>query len=382
MLPEVQCIPKSSASRSAPLILSSCQEIGTTVRIFTGDDPPNQFDRVHREADHEHLQWDDEYLSALQHHQVEYLADNSRTIVSENDSPDIPFRYSLNPYRGCIHGCAYCYARVSHEYLGYNAGSDFQTRIIVKHKAPLLFRDFLARPQWQPERIAFSGITDCYQPAERKFRLTRQCLEVALEARQPVSIITKNALIVRDLDLLQQLAELQLLHVFLSITTASPELARVMEPGTSIPAARVRAVRELAAAGIPVGVMVAPVIPGINDSEIPSILQQAADAGAMTANYLLLRLPSTVEPVFVDWLRSNLPQHAEKVLGRLRSAREGQLNSAEWGRRMTGKGEIATQIGSMFRLFRTRFGLNRELPRHRTDLFRPPASGSGQQSLF
>src|SRR2546428_7023565 len=241
-------------------------------------DRPNRFEPTHREADLEQLEWDEEYLAGLNTRPVEYLTDASRSIISENDSPDIPFRYSLNPYRGCQHGCSYCYARNTHEYLGFSAGLDFETKIVVKHDAPELFREFLARDAWQPEEIVFSGVTDCYQPAERQFRLTRQCLEEALEWRQPIGIVTKQALAGRVMDLLRQMAALRLVEVNVSITTLDAELARVMEPRTSIPAARLRAVRMLAAAGVPTRVMVAPIIPGLNDSEIPAILEAARDA--------------------------------------------------------------------------------------------------------
>ena len=204
-------------------------------------DPPNRFEKTLRETDFDHLEWDQEYLDGLGNRPIEYMVDSSKSIVSQNDSPDVPFTFSVNPYRGCAHGCSYCYARNTHEYLGFNAGLDFETKILVKENAPALLRDFLARESWRPEPITFSGVTDCYQPAERKFRLTRGCLEVALECRQPVGIITKNALVVRDVDLLRDMASLSLVHVFLSVTSLDPELARTMEPRTSIPAARLRA---------------------------------------------------------------------------------------------------------------------------------------------
>jgi DNA repair photolyase len=266
--------------------------------------------------------------------------------------------------------------------LGFNAGLDFETKIVVKHDAPILLREFLAKDSWKPEPIAFSGVTDCYQPAEREFRLTRQCLEVALECRQPVSIITKNALVLRDLDILQPLAADNLVHVFLSITTLDPDLARDMEPRTSIPSARLRAVRMLTDAGIPVGVMTAPIIPGLNDSEIPQILEAAKEAGAITANYILLRLPLTVEPVFIEWLQRTQNLKAEKVLSRVQDSRGGKMSSSVWGERMVGQGEIAEQIKKMFRLFRQRHGLDGKLPCQNCDLFQPPISESGQLRLF
>jgi len=345
-------------------------------------DPPNRFEKLRHEPDLEHLAWDQEHLTALTNREIEYIDDVSRTIVSENNSPDIPFRYSVNPYRGCVHSCAYCYARPGHDYLGFNAGLDFETKIVVKNDAASLLREFLAKDSWKPQPITFSGVTDCYQPAEREFRLTRQCLEVALKCRQPVSIITKNALVLRDLDLLQPLAADNLVHVYLSITTLDPELARDMEPRTSIPSARLKAVRMLTEAGIPVGVMTAPIIPGLNDSEIPRILAAAKKAGAMTANYILLRLPLTVEPVFIEWLQRTQSLKARKVLSRVQDTRAGQMSSSNWGERMVGKGEIADQIGKMFRLFQNKHQLDRPLPKHRTDLFHPPASGTGQQTLF
>jgi len=345
-------------------------------------DPPNRYESIHREPDLEHLEWDQEYLRAFANRKIEYIDDVSRSIVSENASPDIPFRYSLNPYRGCVHSCSYCYARPGHDYLGFNAGLDFETKIVVKRDAPQLFRDFLAKKSWQPEPITFSGVTDCYQPAEREFRLTRQCLEVAVACRQPIGIVTKNALVLRDLSILRQLAADNLVRVYLSITSLDPELARDMEPRTSIPSARLRAVRTLSESGVPVGVMAAPIIPGLNDSELPQLLEAAKSSGAITANYTLLRLPLTVEPVFIEWLQRVRPHHAEKVLGRLQGARGGKLNSSAWGERLVGRGPIADQIQKMFRVFHQKHGLDGEMPPYNCDLFRPPASRSGQRRLF
>lgn len=345
-------------------------------------DPPNRFDRMHRELDLEQVEWDTEYLEGLHDRPIEYLTDTSRSIVSENDSPDVPFRYSLNPYRGCAHGCAYCYARNSHEYLGFNAGLDFETKIVVKHDAPELFREFLARDKWRGESITFSGVTDCYQPAERRFRLTRGCLEVALECGQPIGIITKNALVVRDIDLLQAMARRNLVHVFLSVTSLNPDLARAMEPRTSVPLARLRAVRMLADAKIPVGVMTAPIIPGLNDSEIPALLQAARDAGAKRAGYVLLRLPITVEPVFREWLQRTQPSRAAMIEQRIRSTRHGKMYSSDWGERMSGHGEIADQIGKVFQLFAQKLGLDQATGSLDRSQFVPPLPKSGQLRLF
>lgn len=345
-------------------------------------DPPNRFEKTHVEPVYEHLEWDTEYLKDQQDRRIEYISDESKSIISENDSPDIPFRFSLNPYRGCAHSCSYCYARVSHEYIGFNAGLDFETKIVVKHDAPILLRDFLARDSWKPEPITFSGVTDCYQPAERTFKLTRQCLEVALECCQPVSIVTKNALVVRDLDILKPLAEKNLVHIFLSITSLDPQLARDMEPRTSIPSARLRAIRVLSEAEVPVGVMTAPIIPGLNDSDIPQILEAAKAAGAITANYILLRLPLTVEPVFIEWLQRTQPSKAQKVLKRVQETRSGKMSSSAWGERMVGTGEIADQIRTMFQIFRRKHGLDGKMPSQNCDIFRPPIPKSGQMRLF
>ena len=343
-------------------------------------DPPNRFERVQQTPDLEHLEWDREYLDERLERAIEYLPDDSQSLVSENDSPDVPFRYSVNPYRGCAHGCAYCYARNTHEYLGLNAGLDFETKILVKHDAPALLRKFLARRSWQPEPITFSGVTDCYQPAERRFQLTRGCLEVAAECRQPIGIITKNALVVRDLDLLAPMAAMNLVQVNLSVTTLDAELARTMEPRTSIPQARLRAMRLLADAGVPVRVMAAPIIPGLNDHEIPAILAAAKEAGAAGAGYVLLRLPLTVEPVFREWLARTQPLKAEKVEAYIRRTRGGKLSEAAWGKRMRGAGPIADQINALFKVFIRKLNFP-GLPAQDCSQFRPPQT-SGQMTLF
>jgi len=345
-------------------------------------DPPNRFEHERRVADGEHLEWDQEHLRENAGRSIEYLADESKSIVSENNSPDLPFRYSVNPYRGCVHGCAYCYARPTHEYLGMNAGLDFETKILVKHAAPRLFRAFLARAAWQPEAITFSGVTDCYQPAEREFRLTRACLEVARDFRQPISIITKNALVVRDLDLLAELAAQRLVKVYMSLTTLDDELARDMEPRTSIPAARLRAIRMLADAKVPVGVMTSPMIPGLNDAEIPALLTASREAGAQAASYTLLRLPLTVEPVFLEWLERTRVSKATRIVGRIQQTRGGQLNSSAWGKRMRGEGQLAEQIRQLFEVFSRKLGFDRRLPALDASQFKVPREASGQLRLF
>lgn len=345
-------------------------------------DPPNRFERLHLEREPGEPAGNDEDGHGLPRRELEYIEDQAQSIVASNDSPDLPFRYSLNPYRGCVHACAYCYARPTHEYLGFNAGLDFETRIVVKKQAARLFEVFLRKPGWKAEPISFSGVTDCYQPVERDLRLTRGCLEVARRFRQPVSIITKNALILRDLDLLASIARENLVHVYLSLTTLRPDLAAMMEPRTSIPEARLRAIRELSAASVPTGAMVAPVIPGLNDSEIPQILQAVSQAGATTAGYVLIRLPSTVRPVFEEWLQRTHPAEADKVLDRIRQTRQGKSSDSTFGQRLTGTGELADQIGNLFQVFRRQYGLDEKLPPHDRSRFRPPPDHSDQRLLF
>lgn len=342
--------------------------------------PPNRFLAVRTESDFEHLDEDDR--SVVGQIKTEYFDDASKSVVSENASPDVPFRYSLNPYRGCVHGCSYCYARPTHEYLGLSAGLDFESKVLVKHDAANLFREFLAQPKWKPESIALSGVTDPYQPGERDFRVTRQCLEVALAARQPLDIITKNALILRDVALLSEMAGLGVVRVAISVTTLDAGLAGTMEPRTSTPKARLKTIQSLSSAGIPVQVMVAPIIPGLNDSEIPSVLAAAAEAGAIGAGYVLLRLPLAVKPIFLAWLDQHRPDSRQRIESAIRATRGGELNSSSFGQRMKGTGVMAEQIEQLFRKFSKRFGLDGHLRANRCDLFRPPASMSGQGLLF
>jgi DNA repair photolyase len=344
--------------------------------------PNNPYLPVHLEADLEHVEGDEEYLDRLGRPPTEYLPDESQSIVTENDSPDVGFRYSVNPYRGCAHGCSYCYARPTHEYMGLSAGLDFETKVFVKYRAAELLREFLSRPCWQPEVIAFSGVTDCYQPAEREFRVTRACVEVAAECRQPISVITKNALVTRDIDLFQQLAEHQAICVSLSITTLDAALARVMEPRTSSPEARLRAIRRLSQAGIRTNVMVAPIVPGLNDSEIPAILTAAREAGAESAAYVLVKLSSTVRPVFLDWLKRSYPDKAERVQSLIRSVRGGKLNDANFGSRQVGTGRLAELIADTFRLWSAKLGYADRYHELNTEAFQPPLPTRGQRRLF
>jgi DNA repair photolyase len=341
---------------------------------------PNRFERVRLEDDREQL----EYEEQPRERRVEtlLLPDASQTIIRENDSPDIPFRYSINPYRGCEHGCSYCYARPTHETLGLDAALDFETKIMVKYDAAKLLRAELNRPRWQGEQITISGVTDCYQPAERELKITRGLLEVMLEARQPLSIVTKNALVVRDLDLLAPLAAMNLVHVNISLTSLDAELLRTMEPRTSSPTARLRAMRELTSAGVPTRVMCAPVIPGLTDEAIPSVLAAASEAGAQAAGFVLLRLPYAVKPIFLAWLEKHYPLKRERVQGLIESTRGGKLNDARFGTRMRGEGNYAKQIEQTFRVFAHKFGLDKRLPELDSSQFVPPRPANGQQRLF
>jgi DNA repair photolyase len=344
--------------------------------------PANPYLAVRLEDDFDHIAGDEEYLAQLDRPPTQYLSDESQSIVAENNSPDVGFRYSINPYRGCAHGCSYCYARPGHEYLGFTAGLDFETKVLVKHRAPELLRAWLARPSWRPETIAFSGVTDCYQPAERQFQITRGCLAVAAECRQPIGIITKNALVTRDLDLLSDLAGHGAVRVCLSITSLDAKFARVMEPRTSSPEARLRAMKELNEAGVPTCLMLAPVIPGLNDSEIPAILAAARDAGAKGAGFTLLRLPTTVKDVFLDWLRRSYPDRYNKVEALLRSTRAGALSDSQFGRRHRGTGNMAGLIADTFHLWSKKLGLDGDSPPLNCEAFEPPQITSGQLRLF
>jgi DNA repair photolyase len=337
----------------------------------TGDNPVNRFEKIQIEPD---ADWnpDDQCGGPPQGPRTEFFKDHSKTVIARNDSPDVGFTASLNPYRGCEHGCIYCYARPTHEFLGFSAGLDFESKIMVKEDAPELLRTELMSPKWQPQVIFMSGVTDCYQPVEVKLKLTRRCLEVLAEFRNPVFIITKNRLVTRDIDLLSELARYQAVEVWLSITTLDPELRKVMEPRTSPPSARLAAVRELAQAGVRAGVNVAPIIPGLTDHEMPSILQAAADAGATAAGYTLVRLPYGVAPLFQKWLETHFPDRKEKVLNRLRSIRGGKLNESQWGTRMHGEGIFADQISRMFEVARRKAGIPGEMRGLSAAAFRRP----------
>jgi DNA repair photolyase len=340
----------------------------------TAENPPNRFERL---AYLPIIESPEDQDRAVDTH---YLKDASRSLITFNDSPDVGFDASINPYRGCEHGCIYCYARPYHEYLGFSAGLDFETRILVKEDAPELLRAELSSPRWQPKVVAISGVTDCYQPIERKLRLTRRCLEVLAEFRNPVVIVTKNQLVTRDIDVLKELASFDAAAVCVSVTTLDAELVRVMEPRTSTPVNRLEAIKALAAANVPVRVLAAPIIPGLTDHEIPSIIQAAAEAGARHAGYVVLRLPHGVGELFEGWLEEHFPDRKKKVLNRIRDIRGGKLNDSNFGTRMRGEGVFAEQIKSMFALACRRSGMEFGGFELSTSSFRK--AGRAQLSLF
>ncbi len=320
-----------------------------------------------------------EYLGDPPASPLEVYEDDTKSILSKNDSPDLGFRFSVNPYRGCYHGCAYCYARPSHEYLGFGAGTDFERKIVVKRRAPDLLRVALARRGWKRETIVFSGNTDCYQPLEATYELTRQCLAVCAEAANPVHVITKAPLIERDLDVLGRLRDQRLVSVAISVPFWDERLARAMEPGVATPRRRLLTIERLASAGIGVSVNVAPVIPGLSDRDMATVLKAAADAGATSAGMILLRLPGNVRHVFENRLREAVPLAADRVLARTREVRGGRLNDPGFGSRMTGEGAYANAIHALFEATVKRLGLTR----HQTP--QPPLEApirSGQLALF
>jgi len=313
---------------------------------------------------------------------LEVYEDATREILAHNDSPDVGFSWSVNPYRGCQHACAYCYARPTHEVLGFGAGTDFETRIAVKTGAPRLLRAAFDRPAWRGETVAFSGVTDPYQPLEASYRLTRGCLEVCLEYRNPVAVVTKAALVERDLDLLAALAREARCRVSVSLPFLDPVRARALEPWAPAPARRLETIGRLARAGVPVGVLVAPVVPGLSDEEVPRVLQAAREAGARSAGWILLRLPGSVKAVFEERLRAEMPDRAERVLHRVRETREGELYDARFGARQRGEGRMAEAIASLFALTVRRLGFeSASAPKLPSPFRRPPRAGD-QLRLF
>ncbi|MBT8486413.1 MAG: PA0069 family radical SAM protein [Phycisphaerae bacterium] len=312
---------------------------------------------------------------------TEVFDDSTRRLINRVDSPDLPFHWTINPYRGCEHGCVYCYARPTHEMLGLSCGLDFETKIIAKPDAPELLRRELAASQWRGEPIAMSGVTDAYQPLERRLRITRRCLEIMAECRQPVTIVTKNRLVERDIDLLTTLAAADATRVAVSLTTLDATLAARLEPRASAPRDRLHAIRTLADAGVPVLAMIAPIIPGLTDQEVPALLAAAAKAGASSASWVMLRLPHQVKALFFDWLARHAPDRAARVEAAIRSTRGGALTESRFGARMRGHGAHAEHIKRTFEVFAKRAGLSRDVPALSSSAFRRPEMG-GQMRLF
>jgi len=352
-----------------------------------GLNPASRFEttRLHVLGDHlDRIQLDAEDDAPSNQIKTTIYRDKSKSIINKVDrenSPDINYDWSLNPYRGCEHGCIYCYARPYHEYLGFSSGIDFETKIMAKLNAAELLREELAAPKWNGDTIVMSGITDSYQPIEEKLKITRSCLEVLAECRQPVGIITRNKRILRDLDLLTELASHHAVHVAISLTTLDPKLAAIMEPRASAPADRLKAIRELSKAGIPVTVMTAPILPAINDRELPALLEAAAEAGAVNAGYTLLRLPWQVKELFLDWVKRHFPDRASHVESLIRSAHHGKLYDAAHFDRRRGVGPFAEQIKNIFTVFKKRYKLGEPHPPMSRAAFRKPGKG-GQMNLF
>ncbi|MBS2030083.1 MAG: PA0069 family radical SAM protein [Deltaproteobacteria bacterium] len=322
-----------------------------------------------------------DYLGEPPEVPVGFYEDASRTIVAQNDSPDIGFRFSVNPYRGCQHACAYCYARPGHEYLGFGAGTDFDTRIAVKMQAPELLREAFEKPSWKGELLMFSGVTDCYQPVEASLRLTRGCLEVCAEYRQPIGIITKAPLVERDIDVLQKLNRVTSARVMVSIPFWNKDKARLVEPFVATPQRRIETIKRLNEAGIPTGVMVAPIIPGLNDEDMVRVLEAAREAGAREAGWVLVRLPGPVKQVFEERMRAAFPDMAEKILHRVRETRDGKMYQTGWGTRQTGTGLYAETIARLFSTTVKRLDFP-GMPSAREDTFQRPKKQTPQLSLF
>lgn len=336
------------------------------------ENPRNRFESVGAVPDWEQLPAAD--LMEPRRAQTVFIPDISQTIISHNDSPDIPFRKSINPYRGCEHGCIYCYARPTHEYLGFSSGLDFETKIMVKPRAPALLEAALEHPRWDPSWVNMSGVTDCYQPGERRFGITRRCLEVLARFRNPVTLVTKNALVTRDLDILVEMARWRGVAVLVSLTSLDPDLARRMEPRTVSPRLRLETVKKLADAGVPVGVNLAPIIPGLNDTEMADLVRAAADAGAWFAHHQLLRLPHAVKELFTAWLEREFPDRKARILQRLGDLRgaPGRLNDPRFGTRMTGEGIWAETFAGLFDLACRKARLEPRLLELNTAEFRRP----------
>lgn len=347
-----------------------------------GINPGNRFEKVRLHVLGEHL---DEVM--VEHADgvrvaTRVYADGTKSVINQVDSPDLPFSWTVNPYRGCEHGCIYCYARPGHEYLGLSCGLDFESKILAKFDAPALLRGELTNRKWEGEPIVFSGVTDPYQPIEGKLRITRGCLEVCADLMQPVSLITKNRLITRDIDLFKELARHRAVAAAVSVTTLDAELSRKMEPRASTPRDRLRAIEELTAAGVPVAVMTAPIVPGLNDTEIPSLLEEAKKAGAVQAGYIVLRLPHQIKDVFLEWVAREFPDRSSKVENAIRGMRSGELYQSKFGERHRGTGPRADAIRDTFNVFAKRHGLAGRWRSLSSAAFHERRRSMGQMTLF
>jgi len=345
------------ASKFRPIVYETPQSRAAIRGRGASWSPANRFEKLHLDQNDFDVVDSDPGAEERPRRETQYFRDGTKSVITRNNSPDVGFETSLNPYRGCEHGCIYCYARPTHEYLGFSAGLDFESKIMVKTDAPELLRAELESPRWQPQTLVMSGVTDPYQPVERKLRITRGCLEVLAKFRNPVAIITKNHLVTRDIDLLRDLAAHHAVAVNISVTSLDLNLQRLLEPRTSSPRGRLDAIRQLHSAGIPTGAMVAPIIPGLTDHEVPSILEACAKAGAQFAAYTIVRLPWAVAPLFEHWLEEHFPDRKEKVIGRIRDLRGNRLNNSQWHTRMTGEGFFAEQIASLFKVSCHRAGI-------------------------
>src|SRR6195952_3826877 len=326
----------------------------------------------------DHIEGLDEPL--LENTATQLFEETPKKIVSESNSPDLSHMYSINPYQGCEHGCIYCYARNTHEYYGFSAGLDFERKIITKPNAPELLEHYFNKNNYQPVCILLSGNTDCYQPVERKLKITRSLLQVFLKYRNPVSIITKNNVILRDVDILTELASMQLVHVNLSVTSLNEQLRQKLEPRTVTASGRLAVIQKLSEKGIPVRVMAAPIIPGLNSNEVPAIIKAAADRGALAAGFTIVRLNGSIAELFTDWVIKAFPNKADKVLNMIRACHDGKLNDSDFGRRMSGDGNIAKSIHQLFRMAMNRFMAGRDMPPFDYTLFVP--KGGKQTTLF
>ncbi|RIA08300.1 DNA repair photolyase [Flavobacteriaceae bacterium MAR_2010_72] len=341
---------------------------------------PNRFFQLSHELRDDFLEYCRKEDEDFDKNKTLYLDVFPKTIVNKVESPDVGMMYSVNMYQGCEHGCIYCYARNSHEFWGYSAGLDFERRILVKKDAPKLLENLLMKKSWKAHTIVMSGNTDCYQPAEQQFKITRQCLEVFLKYKHPVGIITKNALILRDLDILKELANDQLVSVNVSITTLSEQTRRVLEPRTASIKKRLETVSVLTDNGIPVNVMLAPIIPSINSHEILPLAKAASEAGALSIAHTIVRLNGAIGEIFSDWIKKTMPDRADKVLHQIESCHGGKLNDSRYGERMRGEGEIAKQINDLVKLARLKYFKGKSMPKLNTSLH--DQNKDGQLKLF